>query len=277
MPEMSAHRFHAFQICYSAATLAALPEGFVPLDHLQNERADWREYWPMRRYLLEHSLDEQELYGFFSPKFFYKTGQDHASIQRFIDERYEGQDVVAFCPFWDLAAIFRNVFEQGDFFHGGLLEVSQAFVDRVSTGIPLGTVFTHSQNTILCNYFLARPRFWRVWLDLGERLFKIAESADDPLGQKLRTNTSYGSETVQMKVFVMERLATLALLIQPEFRTLCLDPFSMPASATPFNAFRREAICSDALKLAYMQFGQASHFAAFAQLREDVIGRLRTS
>jgi len=52
----SAPRTHIFQIYYSNATREALDPGFVPLDNIRNERPDWREYWPIRRHLLNNSL-----------------------------------------------------------------------------------------------------------------------------------------------------------------------------------------------------------------------------
>ena len=39
------------------------------LDNLRNERPDWREYWPIRRFLLEGTPDPDAFYGFFSPRF----------------------------------------------------------------------------------------------------------------------------------------------------------------------------------------------------------------
>ena len=43
---------HLYQIVYSSQTRAAVAAGFEVLDNLSNERPDWFEYWPMRRFLL---------------------------------------------------------------------------------------------------------------------------------------------------------------------------------------------------------------------------------
>ena len=45
-----ASRVHAFQIFYNDATRAAVDPAFQPLDNSANERPDWYEYWPIRRF-----------------------------------------------------------------------------------------------------------------------------------------------------------------------------------------------------------------------------------
>ena len=62
------------QIFYNAYTEKSLDQGFIPLDNSDNVRPDWREYWPIRKYLINNELNENDLYGFFSPKFKEKTG-----------------------------------------------------------------------------------------------------------------------------------------------------------------------------------------------------------
>ena len=84
-----------YQIYYSEQSRAQLDPGFLPLDNSANERPDWREYWPIRRFLLDNPLDPQTYYGFFSPKFREKTGLDAAAVQRFIEQQDGAADVIA--------------------------------------------------------------------------------------------------------------------------------------------------------------------------------------
>ena len=60
-----------YQICYSQETLASIPEGFLPLNNVANERSDWRELWPIRNYNTIPKIDENPhqqmvLYEYFS-------------------------------------------------------------------------------------------------------------------------------------------------------------------------------------------------------------------
>jgi hypothetical protein len=209
------------QICYSAQTLSELPPGMLALDYQDNTRPDWREYWPIRQFLLKNVLADNTLYGFFSPKFGYKTGLGSADVQAFIHQDSGPHDAYFFSPFWDLSSFFINIFEQGDFFHPGLTQASQKFVDSIGLSTPVKFQVTHSQNTVFCNYIVANKTFWLKWLALGERLFFAAEhpEADPQLQALLKDDTTYGEQRLPLKVFLLERLATL-----------CSKPKAMTAS-----------------------------------------------
>ena len=62
-------KVHLYQIAYSVDTWNAVPSGMLPLDNRANERPDWAEYWPIRRFLQNEALDENAYYGFLSPRF----------------------------------------------------------------------------------------------------------------------------------------------------------------------------------------------------------------
>jgi len=61
-----------FHIAYSEQTLAQVPAGFELFNNLNSERNDWREYWPIRNFLINNTLDDTSYYGFFSPRFLEK-------------------------------------------------------------------------------------------------------------------------------------------------------------------------------------------------------------
>ena len=264
-----------YQICYSPETKQNIPEGFLALDNIANQRPDWREFWAIRNFLNSHVLSEDALYGFLSPKFSSKTGLDHLKIQSYLDKHYVDEDVVSFSPFWDLMAIFKNVFEQGDFFHPGLSESCQKFADSFLDGMDLKNSIMDSRNTIFCNYFLAKKEFWDKWLQLAEHLFFSAESNQSELGKLLNQHTTYGLQQLPMKVFVQERLVSICLLSNQQFKCLNYSPFNTGPSTTPFNRFFHEAVVSDALKRAYMQTLHPAYLKEFASIRDSIIQQLR--
>src|SRR3984893_2621885 len=67
------HALHIYQILSHYTSPRELDPGFEVLDNSANERPDWYEYWPIRRFLLNEALDEDAFYGFLSPKFKLKT------------------------------------------------------------------------------------------------------------------------------------------------------------------------------------------------------------
>jgi hypothetical protein len=259
-----------FQIGYSDATVAALEPGYALLDNRPNERPDWYEYWPIRRYLLNEALDDDAFYGFFSPKFGSKTSLSHDQVQAFVREAAPQADVVLFSPQPDMGAFFLNVFEQGETFDAGLIDAYEALLAEIGRPVPLRALVMDSRQTVFSNYFVARPAFWRQWLALNEALFAVCEGPDGPLKASLTHATSYpgpGGAGAQRKVFLMERAASLLLATQP-WRSVAHNPFGMGWSVSRFRDHPTEAYISDALKIAWRDQRYPQYLQAFATIRE---------
>ena len=120
------------------------------------------------------------------------------------------------------------------------------------------------------NYFVARPAFWRAWLQLTEAMFALCEDAAAPaeLRRLLTPATTYPG-AVQRKVFLVERMASLLLATEPRWRVRAADPFPFGWSMSRFRDFPHEAVLSDALKLAYREQGFPEYLQAFAQIRQQ--------
>jgi hypothetical protein len=219
------------------------------LDNSANERPDWYEYWPIRKFLLNEPLDEAAFYGFLSPSFKLKTNLTAAAVREFVKrESCEAADIVLFSPSFHLTAYYWNVFQYGDFCHPGLLNLATQFFQRIGEPINLSDLVSHSRNEVYSNYFIAKPRFWRAWLERTEQLIAIAESETDPLGAELRKHTEYrGHHNAQLKIFIMERIPTWLVARNAEFTARVRDPFVVRSRVYKLPG----AIVCDALKIAY--------------------------
>ncbi|HEY8027096.1 MAG TPA: hypothetical protein VIF60_21325 [Burkholderiaceae bacterium] len=207
---MQSQRARLYQIAYSDETWASVPKDFLALDNRANLRPDWAEYWPIRNFLLSETLDENALYGFVSPRFAEKLLCTAADIADFVASLPQDVDVAAFSPYFDFRVMFRNVFEQGEFFHPGLFDLSQRAFAEFIPGLNLHELTMSASNTIYCNYFAAKPHFWRKWLALGERIYSMAESSKHPAAPALNRGYAHRGAN-QAKVFVMERMVSLLL------------------------------------------------------------------
>jgi hypothetical protein len=258
-----------FQIYYNAQSRDQLDPGFIALDNLANERPDWREYWPMRNFLLNEPMDESEFIGFFSPKFGAKTGLTSAAVHDFIARQDSLVDVILFSPFFDQIALYWNVFEQGMNHHRGSFETFQEVAQLLAPGTDLRKLTTDSRNTVFCNYFVAKPRFWRTWLAANEKLFMLVEAGATPLAARLTGNVEYGKDAIPLKIFVMERVATLLLASEPGWRVVVHDPMKTPLSDL-FRSHAFHLLCMDALKIA-ASAGHSKHYRdAFRAIREQI-------
>jgi hypothetical protein len=265
---------HLYQVAYSEATFANLMPGFQPLDNRANGRPDWFEFDPLRRFWLQPpaDVDENAFYGFFSPKFTDKTGHTADTIHALLAQHAGRLDVLLLSPFPNQIAFFTNVFEQGEFFHHGLMGATQRWLAEAGLDPALAGAWMDVRQTVFSNYFVARPAFWRAWLVLADKLWNVCEGQPTPLQQELTANTAY-LQQAQLKVFLQERLASLLLAMQPQWRTAAADPYlhgRWPTEA--LRADPTDAIVSDALKHALRQQGWPEFANAFGTIRQRVIG-----
>jgi hypothetical protein len=266
-------RIRAFQIFYNGATRAALDPDFEPLDNSANERPDWYEYWPIRKYLLANPLDESSYYGFFSPLFFQKTRLSGKQVLAFAGQAGEA-DVITFSPHPCHSASFYNVFEQGANVIPGFLEAATPFLREIDPAIRLDALVNDSRNTVYANYFLAKRGFWDRWYGIFDRMFALAETPGSSLHGVLNGAVEYAkdsgeSKPAQMKIMLMERVVSL-MLASRAFRVRNYPPFEMPLSG-PFAGRMPDLVALDALKIAYAETGDARFIQLFSEKRDSLL------
>src|SRR6202167_1472454 len=122
---------HIYQILNHYTAREDLDPGFGVLDNSANERPDWYEYWPMRKFLLGEALHEDAYYGFLSPKFGHKTNLTAAAVGEIIGRAADAPDIFLFSPSIHNSAYFLNVFEHGESEHPGLAAVASRFLARL--------------------------------------------------------------------------------------------------------------------------------------------------
>jgi hypothetical protein len=227
------------------------------LDNSANEKPDWFEYWPIRNFLVNEPLDEDSFYGFVSPKFKQKTNLSAAAAHEFVSSQSETADVVLLSPSIHLTAYHWNVFKFGDSVHPGLLSVADLFFRSIGEPTDLHELVTNSGNEVYSNFMIAKPRFWRAWLNVTEQLYELAESPTEPLGARLREPTQYrGRKIVHMKIFIMERVGTWIIARHSQFRARARDPFVARSRIYKLPG----AIICDALKVAYVTSGRKTEY-----------------
>lgn len=268
--DTSAVGIHIHQIYYSEQTQGENDSGFIGLDNLSNSRPDWREYWPMRNYLLNNSLNEDDYYGFLSPKFESKTHLSAATVHEFIRAHADETDVFLFNPFFEIGALSLNIFQQGMEAHSCVQSIFKDCVADIWPEIDIATLVMDSRNIVYCNYFVAKPAFWRVWLESCEFIFPEAEANKSKLGVNLNAGVPYDKGLVPSKVFIIERVASLLLCTQRHWKVKAYDS-SLPPYASDFcTKYLPELLEMDALKIASADAGNLQYLGIFLQLRQKI-------
>lgn len=259
------------QIYYSEATRHSLDPGFIGLDNLVNERPDWMEYWPIRRFLRDNRLDADSYYGFLSPEFKNKTHLDSSTVHRFVENQPAGKDVILFSPGFDQQAFYFNLFEQGAAYHQETFDMFRECVALVAPEVNFNRLLMDSRNSVICNYLVAKPRFWAQWLEKCELIFALAEENATGLARKLNAAANYIKGSPQNKVFFIERVASLLLATQRQWSVAYFDPAALPYTDSSLRNFPHEMIMFDSLKIAYAENGLREYIETFKQLRENLM------
>jgi hypothetical protein len=213
-----------YQIFYDRETRENLDAGFIPLDNTKNERPDWYEFWVIRNYLLHNDLEEGRWYGFLSPNFLKKTGVRSKDVYDLLQAVDAQRDVLLISYGWDQISYFLNCFEQGEFWHPGLIQSCESFFQASGIDFDIKNCVGSTQNTVFSNFVFGKRNYWEKWLSLANSLFSYFESGKAPSSKQAGALTPYGSEEnlAPMKAFIQERLPTV-LLAREKFRVLAAD------------------------------------------------------
>ena len=226
----------------------------------------------MRNYFLHNKLEDDTWYGFLSPKFTLKTSLNSESVLKFIHHFDRDADVVLFSSDWDQIAYFLNPLEQGEFFHPGLLAHASAFLEYAGSPLDPSRWVAHSQSTVSCNYLVAKPKFWRAWLQLAEQLFQFVEGGRSNLAKSLAQDVPYlsANQLVQMKVFIQERLASIILGCTPlRVANIDLSSFFPVFEGLFFEDARSRGLLKacDTLKQEYVQTADLEYLRMYRKIR----------
>ena len=267
---------HLFHIGYSIETMEMLPAGFQFLDNLDNERSDWFESRPIRAYLNKQVLDEEAYYGFFSPRFFLKTGRTANDLREFIAN--ENRDVEAFivCPQAEVGAFFLNPVYGMDFADAGALDTTQKLLDKAGMDLNVSTMLIDSSELSYSNYVIAKPSYWRRWLDLVEYAYRFADGDEDPaLKAELNQPTAY-NDGVQRKVFFIECVPTL-VFHHHKMKVKSIPVNQSLAGKGMMYPYAEQAKTCDALKMAFKRTGDFQYMQNFQQLANTVLSNFSRS
>lgn len=204
-----------FHIYYDQKTKDSIPDGFKLLDNMSGPPM-FRESFPMLTYLNDNVLHEDEYFGFFSPKFFAKTSLSAPDISRMIAEDERQSDVYLFTGHWNIAAMYTNVWVQGNRCHEGMLDICQDLANAAGYNVNLESSITSLDHAVFSHFLVAKPKFWEEWRRVVTIYFDMI-CKDSNLSSK---HVNYRDTVMSIHPFVIERVPTMILLCN-KFKTCC--------------------------------------------------------
>lgn len=188
----------------------------IPFDASQNTAPGEREYALMKQIHAAQGQDP-EPWGLISWRFSHKCQVSPEAFIAFAQAALDSGKECAFInPMIGSESIYLNVWQQGAQWSPKLRAIAEFLRD--TEGLDLN-VMMGRQHFAFCNYFVAKPAFWRDWFEYVDRMLARLES-------EARSRTNIGScytepagyvrdAGVTMKPFVVERLFSSFLMTRP--------------------------------------------------------------
>ena len=254
-----------FQIFYDQESKSRLDLEFTPYDNTNRGNDSWHEYSVIRDVFLDRGrvFSDEEYIGFFSPRFHEKVSMTGAEVRQIVSA--SSSDVISFSPEFKQSSIFQNSFYQGEKTHPGLLECSQKVVESLGLKLDLSTMWQDRHRIIFSNYFVARYRIWKQWLELSEAVYAMANNPADPLFSSLNQTVTHRriENKYCLAIFIIERVISIMLEVA---NTDAQVAFKLPKNSPTLANW----LLLDAIKSAVIKSDMAEYSGLFFNFRKFI-------
>jgi len=129
----------------------------------------------------------------------------------------------------------------------------------------------HSGNNIFCNFFAAKPKFWKTWLEKCELIWNECEQNSSLIARGLNDVANGHDSPATIKTFVIERIASLILATNHSWKIAAYNPLELPFSNAGISKERSALIQMDALKIAYSEYKRGEYLKLFKNIAALVL------
>lgn len=263
------------QIYYKPEQLETLDPAFTLYDNTDNPNPaiqEWLIWDKMYQEFVDQGVDR---WGFVSWKFRDKMGISGQVALDFIDAN-PGHDVYLFNPAILNEAVWANGWEQGDYWHPGLADIADEFLQRTNTvdsDYLVKEMMLDRTRMGFATYFVATRKFWDGYMDLSRKIFTLAEQ-DPEFNQKVFGEGGSGynlNKSLPMFPFLNERLVgTFMDLNDLDVCTYTHTANTLPEKYKPYIA---EISALSDLKMAVNYYESDQIYNAWNQLRQAFLIR----
>ena len=201
---------HLHQIYYLPSQLPLLDPAFTPYDNTANKNPEFAEYYIFEKEYNAGKVKGDALTGFVSWKFGKKTQLEG---RRFLDfvQANPGYDVYFINPFPMQMKFFKNLWLQGEFYHPGIIALSEEILHLAGYDINLSAMTHDRQTALYCNYWVGNKKFWDRYMQFTRPVIEVLRSGlSAEQKQKLHSIADFGND-FSFIAFIIERLFTTLL------------------------------------------------------------------
>ena len=201
-----------YQIYYDEFSKKELFPFFIPYDN-SKVASKWYEYGVFRQNFLNKKYKAFEYTGFVSWKFQGKTNISGREFIKFI-ENHSGYDVYFINPFQGNTYRFKNVWECGDFFHPGLMEIVDYIFRNLNYNIDINKMVNSNQDTLYSNYWVGNEKWWNLYMEFCEPIYSFIETSGDSFIHERILKEADSGNKASFIPFIMERMFSTVIFNQ---------------------------------------------------------------
>ncbi len=199
------------QIYYDESQYVLLNKGFIPYYNPVSESSKiWHENEVFFKEYLSGGIGNSGLYGYLSWRFEEKTQISALEFIDFIDKNPD-YDVYFINPFPELADVFPNVWDQGEFHHPGINSLVKLLFNHVGISINLDAMINNQDTLLYCNYWVGNKKFWDAYMKFTLPIFNYLNGLTEEELTKYTANSGYHT-AVGFVTFIMERMFSTFLV-----------------------------------------------------------------
>lgn len=229
------------QVFYKDDQKLFLDAAFSPLDNSAHND-ETLEFGVFKRLYGDGAFEEAEYFGALSWRFTEKTGLTGQALIEIVRSNPD-VDLFYMNPFPHNEAIHQSLWLQGETAHPGFMEVCTAFFEAAGLEPRDMYRFSPSSEFSACNYFVARPAFWKAYIPFVDRCLEKADTGMPPELCKRMHSAEADWKGIHKGAtyvpFIIERLLP-SFLKSPEGRTLRTQKIPLPAREAKLNDDLRE-------------------------------------
>lgn len=232
-----------YQVYFDDKSRQSLDKTFTPYDNSNPIKEKEFEYGVMRDIYFNHDpFKNNKYFGVLSWKFKEKTGLRGSDFVSWINKN-KGYDVYVINPYPEQSFINYNVWYQGEYWHPGLIELTEKLFKDAGIDIDIRSTRNSFDNCSFCNYWVANKKFWYKYMYYCEKLYKAIYEADDDDTKKLLFDISVygGGGDVAFFPFIFERMISAILASTNNFKYLMYDNLYTRTKDTFNNSFISKA------------------------------------
>lgn len=210
-----------YQIQYSDNVIGGFDPDFKKYDCRAHPESAKREIAHMQRFFNEGIWkdNDSQYIGLVSPKFNEKCKLRGNEFIQWIESN-PGYDVYFINPFPQLGYFHFNTWEQGEYWHPGLLKLADQLFKTAGLEIQTKNLPRNNKSTLLySNYWVANERFWGKFMSFISKFTDAIESLEEKeKNDFFATAPHYAHATYYP--FIFERMFSTFLNIDKSFKCL---------------------------------------------------------